>query len=162
MEFTFLKKLNEVKDSLENSPVILRNPEGNSVEEIYEYQKVFNQGLPLPKSLIEYLFISGKFCPLGFDVVEGNYLGLRKYYDKKLEERGVKIERPFMIFDNFEGESFMFVYLDEGDDPQPWNCSVNEDYDSEDNEIIWKVPHPTFSDLVNALVDRAIKGLQPW
>lgn len=27
----------------------------------------------------------------------------------------------------------MFMYLDEANDPQPWNFSVNEDYDDEDN-----------------------------
>ncbi len=162
MEFIYLQKLLKTKDSLEKYPTISRNPEGNSIEEILQYENKFNEGENLPKSLKEYLFISGKFCPLGFDVVDGDYIGLREYYDKRLAERGIEMERPFMIFDNFEGDSFMFIYLDEGDDPQPWNCSVHEDYDSEEGEMIWKVPHPTFSDLVNTLVDRALKGLQPW
>ncbi|SNR17730.1 hypothetical protein [Tenacibaculum jejuense] len=109
MEFIYLQKLLENKDTLEKYPTISRNPEGNSMEEISEYENKFNGGKELPKALKEYLYISGKFCPLGFDVIDGDYIGLRKFYNKKLVERGVKIERPFMIFDNFEGDSFMFI-----------------------------------------------------
>lgn len=57
----------------------------------------------------------------------------------------------------------MFIYLDEGDDPFVWNCSVDEDYDSEKGEAIWKTTHnDQFSILVNRLVERALKRLTPW
>lgn len=53
----------------------------------------------------------------------------------------------------------MFFFLDEAtDDPVLWNCSVNEDYDSDDGKAIWKVPHPNFSTIVNDAVKAALGG----
>lgn len=161
MEISILKKYNNNKTNIDKYR--LQNPEGKTVEDIEELEQLFNQGNPFPKAFREYLFIGGKFNSLGIqDGTDGNIKGLHEFYKEKMKQRGVSIERPFLIFDNFEGESFMFIYLDEGNDPQPWNFSVNEDYDDEDNGYLWKTPFGSFSEMIDYLVNNALKGLQPW
>jgi hypothetical protein len=56
----------------------------------------------------------------------------------------------------------MFIYLDEGDNPTVWFCSVDKDYDSEDGKSIWQLPDPNFSALIDDLVNKALNGLTPW
>jgi len=146
-----------------NNSLRRKNPEGKSLSEIEELEQLYNNGIMFPKAFREYIYIGGKYNSIGLDDgLDGNFIGLMEYYGKRMQKRSIQLDRPYIIFDNFEGESFMFIYLDEGDDPQPWNVSVDEAYDTDEGEIIWKVPYPSFSDLINTLVQRALEGLQPW
>lgn len=154
MEITILKSYNNNKDKLHKHRV--SNPEGKTLEEIILLEEELNQGNHFPKVFREYLFIGGKYNALGFnDGINGNFIGLRKFYDKKLKEYNISINRPFIIFHNHEGEVFSFIYLDEGDNPQPWNCTLKHD----NNNKILKTPFSSFSNLVNDFLESALEGL---
>ncbi len=73
-----------------------------------------------------------------------------------MKERGIEITRPFIIFDELDGETFSFIYLDEGDNPQPWNCSVDEAYDSDEGEQIYKMISKSFSQYIEKRVNHEI------
>lgn len=164
MEINLLQSYFKVKDTLKNAPTTSSNPRGQTMAEIEVLEQELNNGEQFPKAFREYLYIGGKYDAIGFEgPVEGVFDKMTKGYKTLFNKnRSIKIQRPIVIFDVFEDEGFMFIYLDEGDDPQPWNSSLLEDYDSEDGEMIWKVPHPTFSDMVNTLVGRALDGQVPW
>lgn len=162
MEIKILKKYAENINDLKNFSV--SEDKGISMERIIELENILNQGKPFPLVFREYLYLGGDFDTIGFNgPIDGLYDKMTKGYRLRLKERrNINLDRPIIVFDSFEGESFMFIYLDEGDDPQPWNASLDKAYDTDEGKKIWKVPHPSFSDLVNTLVDRALNGLQPW
>ena len=161
MEIEYLKTYNENKDILINFAVAA--PEGKTMEEIQELETLFNQGNPFPKAFREFLFIGGRYDAIGINSsIDGNYKGLHQYYEEGMAKRGLKFNRPFMVFHDLEGGCGLFIYLDEGDDPQPYICSVSEGYDSDDDEKIWKSGYSTFKELIDDLVNSALNGLQPW
>ncbi len=129
---------------------------GKTLEEIQEIENEMNNGNPLPKVFKEYLWIGGYENGLGFDDAFGNYIGKRKSYLKKMKERGIEITRPFIIFDSLDGATFAFIYLDEGDNPQPWNCSVRKAYDNDEGEQFWKMGCKVFKELIEYKVDYEI------
>lgn len=138
---------------------------GYSIQQIEAIEQEINNGNEFPKSFREYLFLGGSYDALGFNTIgpfdnhEEQFTDMKIYFDKKLEDADIKMERPFVIFDHLDGECFMFIYLDEGDDPQPWNLGVHPDYRDEDGSIIFEVTNmKTFSQLINDMVERTLEG----
>ncbi len=131
-------------------------PEGIVLEEIEELENILNKEDPLPKVFKEYLWLGGERNGLGFNIGFKNYKGNSKFYQKKMKERGIEIRRPFIIFDSLDGATFAFIYLDEGDNPQPWNCSVDEAYDSDEGEQIYKMISKSFSQYIEKRVNYEI------
>jgi hypothetical protein len=161
MDILLLRKYESNFEKLKRTSV--GEDEGLTLLEIEKLENLFNNGAKFPGSFREYLFLGGKFDTLGFNgPVNGNYEGFMKHFALKLKERNMEIKRPHIVFHHLDGESFGLIYLDEGDDPQPWNISVNEAYNHDDGSTMWKAPYPSFSDLVTTLVDRAISGQVPW
>lgn len=163
MEIVYQKKFNDNKDKLKDYPSKRRiNPEGKTLQEIETLELALNNGEPFPKAFREYLFIGGKNNAIGFnDGTDGAFVEMKTYYTKGLKERGVSIDRPFVVFHAFES-AFSFIYLDEGDNPQPWNASTSEAYDTDDDEWLWKTPFSSFTEIVDHAVDSALKGVGPW
>lgn len=160
MEIKFLKKYKEYTD-LKKGPKIARlgPPEGFSNEEIEKIEKDLNDGNSLPQAYKEFLFIGGKFNSIQLDDYKENYLKAVEYYKEKAAKRGVIISRPIAIIDNLDGALFSFIYLDEGDNPQPWSLSTSKGYDTDEGEILYKMPFKTFKDLVEKLVYLSENGL---
>ena len=159
MNIKYLKSFQENISNLRGS--ISR---GLNIEEITFLEEKLNNGNSFPKALKEYLYLAGEYNTLGFDTqgigYGGNeYLAMMEFYEKKMKQKGLKMEKPYLILHSHDGECFLFLYLDEGDDPQPYNFGVDEGYRSENGEIIFKTPQNSFSELVDVLVDRALKGL---
>lgn len=163
MELQYLKAYFDVKDTLKNYPTNKWNPEGMSLEDIENLEQMLNEESSFPKVFREFLFIGGKYDGLGINgPIDGAYDRMTKKGNLLMQERGIQVNRPFIIYHSFEGKVFSFIYLDEGDDPQPWNLSVDKADDTDDGEHIWKTPFATFSEKINYLVNSALKGVQPW
>ncbi len=133
-----------------------REPEGKTLEEIEELENILNKGNSLPKVFKEYLWLGGNLNTIGLNGSQGKYIENIQYFQEKMKKRGVKITRPFIIFDSLDGATFAFIYLDEGDNPQPWNCSVRKAYDSDEGEQLWKTGYKTFKDYIDGSVDYEI------
>jgi len=157
MDITLLKSYDLNKNNLSKSGRF--NARGMSMNEIQDLETALNGGNPFPKTFREYLYIGGKFNGIGYNDGLGDFVRLNKFYQERMKAKGLQIDRPIMFIHNFEGEIGIFFYLDEAtDDPVLWNCSVNEDYDSDDGKAIWKVPHPNFSTIVNDAVKAVLGG----
>ncbi|SHI41703.1 SMI1/KNR4 family protein [Flavobacterium terrae] len=160
MEIKFLKKYKDFKDLKKDAHYsTFGPPRGFSDEEITKIEKDLNNGNSLPQAYKEFLAIGGKFNSIQLDDYKENYLKAVEYYKEKAAKRRIVISRPIAIIHNLDGALFSFIYLDEGDNPQPWNLSTSKGYDTDDGEILYKMPFKTFKDLVEKLVYLSENGL---
>ncbi|UEQ75345.1 SMI1/KNR4 family protein [Chryseobacterium arthrosphaerae] len=127
-------------------------PVGLSEAEIIQLEQTMNNGIPFPKAYREFLSIGGVCSSISL-IDSGNNAGkLVAKYKQALQKRNVDISRPMAIMDTFEGQCGTFIYLDSGDNPQPWLFSIHEDYDSDKGEVIWASPFKTLQDMIEQLV----------
>lgn len=130
-------------------------------------KKKLNNGKIFPRAFREYLFLGGEFNNLGFDChgigfCKEKWVKMKEYYEEEMPKYKVSLNRPYVILHSLDGVCFMFIYLDEGDDPQVYNFGVHPDYRDDNGDVIFFAKKQTFSELINRLVDYALRGLQPW
>jgi hypothetical protein len=141
--------------------------EGFTVAQIKELEDALNNGNSFPTVLREYLFLGGEFSHIGVvdtqRMLDGTeqYLVMNESYQNRLKEAGLTLDRPIFIFYSYDGDGFSFVYLDEGDDPQPHHFGIDPSMRGENGELIYDFPQKTFSELVDKCVERALNGLPP-
>ncbi len=145
--------------NLENSPVkgdaVIPKDRGVSEIEIIAFeQKV---GLPLPKALKEFLFLSGEYC-LSIEANATNQ-GLDEYefrneqFQENLDDAKIAISRPYYILTERSGEYFHFIYLDDGENPPVYNiyCWDDEKYKLEKRAN-------SFSDWIDQEIELRLKN----
>ena len=150
MEIVYLKKYKQFKEN----GIGLRyqtygSPIGLSEAEIVQMELEMNNGLFFPKAYREFLFLGGEFATLELNDYGKNTPKGTDFFRNGLKKRKINMVRPFAILDVLDGECGTFIYLDEGDNPRPRNCSLHEAYDSDDDEIIWNTPFKTFSEMID-------------
>lgn len=104
--------------------------EGISLEEINSLEQKWNNGNKFPLALKELLFLAGDYCNV-FDY--GIFDSQEEFQDfarQDFEESNKIISRPFFVLDYNTGYNFLFVYLDEGDNPNIYVASPGEDNSS--------------------------------
>ncbi|MBP2616431.1 hypothetical protein [Chryseobacterium jejuense] len=88
-----------------------------SFSEIQNHEMLYNNGNPFPKVLRELLLLAGKYCY----VLEHNILEINEFQEEPrewMEENNKAINHPFYVIEICDfAESFLFVHLDEDDDP---------------------------------------------
>lgn len=151
MNITYLKKLqqNPYKYSLQNKPI--------SIADIQQLEQEYNGGNVFPQALRELLFLAGDYC-IVLDYGYGNNQGdIQEYVRQKMINESKTISRPFYVIDIYNGvDQFLFVYLDEGNNP-----SVYEGNYEEDEIWITKVDD-TLSGYIGDLVERVKQGRNPF
>lgn len=100
-----------------------------SFSEIQNHEMIYNNGKPFPKVLKELLFLAGKYCY----VLEHNVLDINEFQKEPrewMEESNKAINHPFYVIEIWGfAESFLFVHLDEDDDPIVRHAELNcEEY----------------------------------
>lgn len=159
MEIIYLKKYEQYKkNGIGRRYQTYGSPIGLSEAEIAQMELEMNNGLPFPKAYREFLFLGGEYATIQISNYGRNTPKGTEYYRNGLKKRKVNITRPFAVVDLFE-ECGTFIYLDEGDNPQPKNCSLHKAYDSDDDEIIWNTPYKTFSEMIDELIYLAENNL---
>lgn len=151
MDIVYLKKLeqNPYKNSWRNESI--------PVAEIQQLEQLYNNGNVFPQSLRELLFLAGKYCIVLDYGVEDSQEDLQEYVRGKMMNKGKIITRPFYVIDIYNGvDQFVFIYLDEGDNP-----GVFEAHYYENQDWITKVDN-TLSKYINDLVERVKQGRNPF
>jgi hypothetical protein len=111
MDIIYLK---ELRDNPTRDGFVCR---GNTPAEITQLEQLYNNGNPFPKVLKEYLFLAGARCTV---MEQGIY---ETQFEAQLETRVMLLEggkvftRPFFGLEFWTTDSFMYIYLDEGDNP---------------------------------------------
>lgn len=134
-------------------------PSGLNEEEIVEMELALNEAKPFPQTLREYLYIGGDFNCISMNEGGKNIPKASLYFRAELGKRGFDISRPIVMVHIFEGKCGTFIYLDEGDDPKPWNCSISPAYDTDEGEMIWDAPYDSFSQMIDVHIEHSLKGI---
>lgn len=152
MEIKFLKDLlnNPKRLSIENKSI--------SVREIDQLEILYNNGSPFPKVLRELLYLAGKLCYVLDYGIDETQEDLQKFVRENIEDFNKTIIRPFFVIDVYNAnDQFLFVYLDEADDPGVYQAIY---YDDEDNWI--SLVENKLSVYISSLVERAKEGRNPF
>ena len=154
MDITYLKQLERTpnKNSWINESI--------SLEEIKQLEQIYNNNKPFPKALRELLFLAGNYCIVLDYGLNDTQQELQEFVRENMQEENRIITRPFYAIDVYNaGDQFLFVYLDEVDDPAVYQASY-EDRSDRPNWIN-KVT-PTLSNFVNRKIERVKNGQNPF
>jgi hypothetical protein len=141
----------------QGSEYFLRN-EPLSNDEIKNLESSYNNGRDFPSSLKELLSIAGESCYVleygPFDSLEDMQQEARSWLID--DDRNLSITRPFFIIDVYNyGEKFLFVYLDEDEDPFVYQALLDKD------PWIHKLGS-TLSEYIESSVEIVLKGYNPF
>jgi restriction endonuclease S subunit len=124
-------------------------PRGLSETDIVQMEQEMNNGKTFPKAYREFLFLGGEFSTIQLNHYGKHTPKGTEKFRQGLKKRKINMVRPFAMISVLDGECGTFIYLDEGDNPKPYNCSIDKAYDSDDDEIIWDSPFNTFSQMID-------------
>lgn len=132
---------------------------GIALNEIEELEQLYNNGNIFPKALRELLFLAGNSCY----VLETGWYDTQEEIQTAAREWLVKynknISRPFFVIDIYgAGYQFLYVYLDEGDNPSVYQAYLPERTDVEHFYSLNK----KLSEYINGLIDMVKQGHNPF
>lgn len=131
-----------------------------SLQDIGQLELLYNSGNPFPIALKELLYLAGADCYVLDYGLNDTQQELQEYVRGRMQETGRSISRPFYVIDIYNaGGQFLFVYLDEGDNPVVYEGHYydNVHFSSWIRQIM-----PSLSDLIDHRVERVLKGRNPF
>ena len=159
MEIEYLKYLEEnpiKKGTSQDWPI-----RSISLSEIETLENKYNNATPFPKALRELLFLAGEYCYVLDYGTHKSQDDLQKAERECLIDYGRSITRPFYVIDCYNDyESFLYVYLDEGDNPEVYAAYLPNSMT--DNPPTFYSLGKSLSDYINSLIDRVKQGINPF
>jgi len=134
------------------------NNEAIPETEIIHLKQLYNKGNVFPKALRELLFLAGNYCYVFDYGINDSQEELQEFVRENLIENEKSLTRPFFAIDVYNaGDQFLFVYLDEGNDPSVYQATYYFE------EVGWiKLIKPSLSELVKRLIIRVKEGVGPF
>lgn len=160
MEIQFLKYLQDNPAAYPNNPEYEARIMPISLAEIQQLEIKYNNGNAFPKALKELLFIAGKNCyVLDYNIFD-NQEELQDAARNWLQNYNKTINRKFFVIDAYNaGDQFLFIYLDEGDNP-----IVRQAYlpSRSDIQFITSLLNETLSQYIKSQIDDVKQGYNPF
>jgi len=129
-----------------------------SLAEILQLEALYNNNSPFPVALKELLFLAGNDCYVLDMGTFKTHQEMQEYVRVKLVSEDLSISRPFFVIDVYNTtDQFLFVYLDEGDNPAVYEAV----YDNERPYLIHLVMNSP-SGYIDALIERVKEGRNPF
>ncbi|MDA3615835.1 hypothetical protein [Polluticaenibacter yanchengensis] len=157
MEIEYLKQLQNNPIPYPNEKEFNGEIKGISESKITYLEQLYNNGNPFPIVLKELLYLAGKSC---YVIDWGPFVKqeeLQQFVREVIQEENHIITRPFYVFDSTSG-IYLFIYLDEGDNP---SYHVMDPYEPDSSKWIKKW-NKTIQQLVNDGVELVKEGLTPF
>jgi hypothetical protein len=159
MEINFLNQLKDNPSAYPNNKDFKGTIEAISLQEIESLEQLYNNGNTFPKALRELLFLAGNFCYVLDNGWYNTQQELQVATREWLADHNKSITRSFFAIDIYNGpEQFLYVYLDEGDNP-----FVYQAYLPTRNDIIpFTNLNKKLSEYINSLIERVKQGYNPF
>lgn len=131
---------------------------GISESEIQQLELTWNNGVSFPKVLKELLFLAGNFCYVCDYGPNDSQQEMQEWVREHMKDNSRSLNRSFYAFDVYGGDTFLFIYLDEGDNPTIFEAKPYSD----DNNWIRVLKSQTIKSIVNIGINRVKKGQNPY
>lgn len=160
MEIQYLKILKDYPAAYPNDPEYEARIEGVSEDTISQLEQKYNNINPFPKALKELLYLAGKYCyVLDYNIFETQQ-ELQEAVREWLSEKKLSINRPFFAIDAYNyGEAFLFIYLDEGDNPIVRQAYL---FPRKDMPFISNLLGQSLSGYIKGQIDDVKQGINPF
>lgn len=162
-----MKYQNKLQNNIE---LFARNTVPATIEEIVSAESEL--GIQIPLAIKEFFLLVGNDYDNLWGGGGADKLS-RLMYNKSLaikllNECGVFLKRDYFVFSSYSGDQFLFVYLDEGDDPAVYRFETELFYCGDDYIVgssSWGLPKGvskvanSFSEMINKIVEDRIKAV---
>ncbi|KOP40284.1 hypothetical protein DBB36_14230 [Flavobacterium sp. WLB] len=156
-----IKYLQQLRDNpisySKNNKELQFKIEGIPESEIQQLELTWNNGNLFPQVLKELLFLAGNFCYVCDYGPNDSQQEMQEWVREHLEDSNRSINRPFYAFDVWGGLNFLFIYLDEGDNPNVFQALPYCDDDD------WIIPlTKTIQNIIEIGINRVKIGQNPY
>ncbi len=128
-----------------------------SLEEVGQLELRYNNDYPFPIALKELLYLAGSYCHV---LNYGDYetqQELQDFVRGRLLKEHHPITRPYFVIElRKQSFEFLFVYLDEGNNPPVYKAHY--DYERLRLNQVPEVEHQSLSDLISSRIERFKDG----
>ena len=161
MNIEYQTKLRDFPSRNPDSPTYKGTIEPIPLDEIQILEQRYNNSNPFPKALRELLFLAGKYCyVLEYGTLDTQDEMQMHVRENMLDSNRV-ITRPFYAVDIYnEGDQFLFIYLDEGEDPKVYEGAYYNNSDFPD--WIHPIAVKSLSDLIYQRIQQVQQGRNPF
>lgn len=132
--------------------------EGISLEEINSLEQNWNNGNQFPSALRELLFLAGNYYNVFDYGIFDSQQDFQDFAKQDFTESNKTISRPFFVLDYNTGYNFLFIYLDEGDNPTIYEANTWVEGDN----WIKHLENLTIKSLVDDGIERVKRGENPF
>jgi hypothetical protein len=164
MEIKYLTLLRDNPIGNPSNPDFLRAIKPISLQEIAQLEQLYNDGGMFPKALKELLFLAGKSCYVLDYGRKETMAEMQEDVRRRMTAKSRILPRPFFAIDVYNaGDQFLFVFLDEGDNPPTYEGLYYYDPEVDSDYPQWY--HPlgvTLSELIEDGVNRVKQGRNPF
>jgi len=128
------------------------------LSEIAQLEALYINNSFFPVALKELLFLAGNYCYVLATGTFDTQQEMQEYVRVKLVSEDLSISRPFFVIDVYNtSDQFLFVYLDDGDNPAVYEAV----YDNERPDWIHLVMN-SLSGYIDTLIERVKEGRNPF
>ncbi|CAA0162795.1 hypothetical protein V2595_05925 [Tenacibaculum maritimum] len=152
MELKYMKQLKDTPNLSSRIPL-----KGLEIETVIEIRKLFNEGKKFPLAFEEYLNIGGESEATGMVFEWDDFEQLREDCEESLEYTGYKMDRPYFVFDQLDGQYSIFFLDEDTEDPNVYILDPSGAY--EGNEPFLKDVKYTFSKMINDAIYRRLNNI---
>lgn len=134
---------------------------GISLTEIQQLKQSWNNGKEFPTALSELLFLAGDDCYVLDKGLMESQQEMQEEARQWMIDFNRAISRPFYVIDVYNaGEGFLFVYLDDGEDPKVNSTYLpHRDYD----DASWlSSTDRSLSNFINFRINKVKQGYNPF
>ncbi|MFL0100341.1 hypothetical protein [Tenacibaculum maritimum] len=148
-----LKYMQQLKDNL--NLLVGVTLEGLGEDRILVLESKFNKGKKFPLSFREYLVLGG--VKGGTGVVDNDFEELREDCEESLEYTGYKMDRPYFVFDQLDGQYSIFFLDEDMEDPDVYILDAFAK--KEENWPLYRDVKYTFSKMINDAIYRRLNNI---
>ncbi|TDQ77458.1 hypothetical protein [Sphingobacterium yanglingense] len=128
-----------------------------SITEINDLETSFNNGLAFPLAVRELLYLAGKRCYALEYGYQGSIQKMQQDVRKFMQEWNRELTRPFLVIDVYNIlDQFLFVFLEEGDDPVVYRAEYDPNHLPEGQW--YEAMQPNLSTFINKKVQYVKAG----
>ncbi|CAA0155680.1 hypothetical protein [Tenacibaculum maritimum] len=154
MKLKYMQKLKDNPNLIGESWAVNK---GLSKEDTLVLSDKFNGGKEFPLVFNEFLALAGESNGLDIVAISDDFEQLREDCEESLEYTGYKMDRPYFVFDQLDGQYSIFFLDEDMEDPDVYILFPTGAYGS--GEPLLRNVKYTFSKMINDAIYRRLNNI---